>query len=229
MKNVYTCRLARLISPVGSLWIYCKRFLRFLSDPDRLCCSPFWKSKTASHILAGALHVAPATEARRTARSTVSRSCEPSVSWLRYIECVLWNRNDNCIAFFQRFWCSNGKHISSGPCEFYDIWSRGMLLAFHFPELRGRRKRPYFFSSFLSPTCFDACYQLLRRLNFSPTWPTWRFWELSRCSISSKVRRGSRLLYKPLFLSPFISHIADIGRPKWRKNPTLWGATWKRV
>ena len=58
LKNVYTCRLAWLISPVGSLWIYCKRFLRFLSDRDRLCCSPFWKSITASHILAGARHVA---------------------------------------------------------------------------------------------------------------------------------------------------------------------------
>ena len=65
LKNVYTCRLARLISPMGSLWIYCKRFLRFLSDPDRLCCSPFWKSITASHSLAGARHVARrATEAR---------------------------------------------------------------------------------------------------------------------------------------------------------------------
>ena len=66
LKNVYTCRLARLISPMGSLWIYCKRFLRFLSDPDRLCCSPFWKSITASHSLAGARHVARrATEGRR--------------------------------------------------------------------------------------------------------------------------------------------------------------------
>ena len=34
-------RLARLFSPMGSLWIYCKRFLRFLSDPGRLCCWPF--------------------------------------------------------------------------------------------------------------------------------------------------------------------------------------------
>ena len=53
MKNVYTCRLARLISPMRSLWIYCKRFLRFLSGSDRLCCSPFWKSIAASHSLAG--------------------------------------------------------------------------------------------------------------------------------------------------------------------------------
>ena len=43
-----------ILSPMGSLWIYCKRFLRFLSDPDRLCCPPFWKSITASHSLAGA-------------------------------------------------------------------------------------------------------------------------------------------------------------------------------
>ena len=51
---------------MGSLWIYCKRFLRFLSDPDRLCCSPFWKLITASRILAGARHVARrATEGRR--------------------------------------------------------------------------------------------------------------------------------------------------------------------
>ena len=65
LKNVYTCSLARLISPMGSLWIYCKRFLRFLPDPDRLCCSPFWKSITASRILASARHVARrATEAR---------------------------------------------------------------------------------------------------------------------------------------------------------------------
>ena len=41
-----------------SLWIYCKRFLRFLSTPDRLCCSPVWKSIAASHILAGARHIA---------------------------------------------------------------------------------------------------------------------------------------------------------------------------
>ena len=47
LKNVYTCRLAWLISPMGSLWIYCKGFLCFLPDPDRLCCSPFWKSITA--------------------------------------------------------------------------------------------------------------------------------------------------------------------------------------
>ena len=82
LKNVYTCRLARLISPMGSLWIYCKRFLRFLSDPDRLCCSPFWKSITASHSLAGARHVARrVTVARSAVFYTVSRSCEPSVSW----------------------------------------------------------------------------------------------------------------------------------------------------
>ena len=60
LKNVYTCRLAWLISPMGSLWICCKRFLR----PDRLCCSPFWKSITASYTLASARHVARgATEA----------------------------------------------------------------------------------------------------------------------------------------------------------------------
>ena len=67
MKNVYTCRLARSISPMGSLWIYCKRFLRFF-DPDRLCCSPFWKSITASHILAGAQHIA-----RRPTKAEVPR------------------------------------------------------------------------------------------------------------------------------------------------------------
>ena len=68
LKNFYTCRLARLISPVGSLWIYCKRFL-----PD-FFASWFWKSrKTASHILA----------------NTVSWSCEPSVSWFAvYRMCV---------------------------------------------------------------------------------------------------------------------------------------------
>ena len=87
LKNVYTCRLARLISPMGSLWIYCKRFLPFLSDPDRLCCLPFWKSITASHLLAGARHVARrVTEDRRPkgnrgTKCRVSRSYEPSVSW----------------------------------------------------------------------------------------------------------------------------------------------------
>ena len=58
LEKCLYCRLAWSISPMGSLWIYCKRFLRFLSDPVRLCCSPFWKSITASHIVAGARHVA---------------------------------------------------------------------------------------------------------------------------------------------------------------------------
>ena len=80
LKNVYTCRLARLISPMGSLWIYCKRFLRFLSDPDRLCCSPFWKSITASHSLAGARHVARrATEDRRPKGDRGTRIKTPAV------------------------------------------------------------------------------------------------------------------------------------------------------
>ena len=82
MKNVYNFRLARLISPMGSLWIYCKWFLRFLSDPDRLCCSPFWKSITASHILAGARCVARrATEARSGELKKVTRE-ETCTTWL---------------------------------------------------------------------------------------------------------------------------------------------------
>ena len=74
LKNVYTCRLARLISPMGSLWIYCKRFLRFLSDPDRL--SVFY---------------------------SVSRSYEPSVSWFAvYRKCnETVTRQNN--PFFERF------------------------------------------------------------------------------------------------------------------------------
>ena len=83
LTNVYTRRLARLISPVGSLWIYCKRFLRFLSDPDRLCCSPFWKSKTVSHILAGARQVA-----RRATEARSANLASPQSLGLRYIECV---------------------------------------------------------------------------------------------------------------------------------------------
>ena len=91
LKN--TCRLARLTSPMGSLWIYCKRFLRF--DPDRLCCSrrfsPFWKSITARHILAGARHVARrVTEGRRpnVDRGTKCRAKkrtkeETCTTWLR--------------------------------------------------------------------------------------------------------------------------------------------------
>ena len=35
-QHVYTFRLARSISPMEPLWIYCKRFLCFLSDKDRL-------------------------------------------------------------------------------------------------------------------------------------------------------------------------------------------------
>ena len=51
---------------MGSLWIYCKGFLCFLPDPDRLCCSPFWKSITASYILVGAQQVVRrVTEDRR--------------------------------------------------------------------------------------------------------------------------------------------------------------------
>ena len=89
LKNVYTCRLAPLISPMGSLWIYCKRFLRFLSDPDRLCCSPFWKSITGSHILAGARHVAR--------KATEADLPSPQSLGLRSIQCDRNNR------FFQRF------------------------------------------------------------------------------------------------------------------------------
>ena len=55
---------------------------------------------------------------------------------------------------------------------------------------------------------FDVCYAGY----FSPTWPTWRFWGLSRYSISRKVRRGSRLFFKPLFLSPFITFLRRFGR-----------------
>ena len=95
LKNVFTCCLARLISPMGSLWIYCKRFLRFLSDPDRLCCSPFWKSITASHILAGAQHITQrVTEDRRPkgdwggtkSRGKKRTREETCTTWL----CSLW-------------------------------------------------------------------------------------------------------------------------------------------
>ena len=55
---------------------------------------------------------------------------------------------------------------------------------------------------------FDVCYAGY----FSPTWPTWRFWGLSRYGISRKVRRGSRLFFKPLFLSPFIAFLRRFGR-----------------
>ena len=78
LKNFYTCRLARLISPVGSSWIYCKRFL-----PD-FFASWFWKSITASHILA----------------NTVSWSCEPSVSWFAVYRMCVMKKSD---PFFQSF------------------------------------------------------------------------------------------------------------------------------
>ena len=89
LKNVYTCRLSRLISLMASLWIYRKRFLRFLSDPDRLCCLPFWKSITASHILAGARHVARrTTEARSAEWKKNTQSKTACMCLLQY-----WYRN----------------------------------------------------------------------------------------------------------------------------------------
>ena len=63
LKIWISLSFSMIISPIGSLRIYCKRFRRFLSDPDWLCCSPFWKS--TSQILAGAQHIAQrVTEAR---------------------------------------------------------------------------------------------------------------------------------------------------------------------
>ena len=79
LRNLYTCRLARLISPVGSLWIYCKRFLRFLSDADRLCCSPSF----AVLKINNRKPYPRWRTARRPKgdRGTKCQSCEPSVSW----------------------------------------------------------------------------------------------------------------------------------------------------
>ena len=96
-----------------------------------LCCSPFWKSITASHILAGARNVARrVTEGRRPKGDrgtkcrvfyTVSRSCEPSVSWFAVNkmcnETVTRSKYPIFPEVFDGFWCSNDKHISSGPCE----------------------------------------------------------------------------------------------------------------
>ena len=106
---------------MGSLWIYCKRFLRFLSDPDRLCCSPSWKSITETHILAGSRHVVRrVTEARSAVFYTVSRSCEPSVSWFAVYrmcnETVRRSKEAIFLEVFDGFWCSND--ISSGLCGF---------------------------------------------------------------------------------------------------------------
>ena len=92
LQNVYTCRLARLISPMGSLWIYCKRFLRFLSDPDRLCCSPFWKSITASHILAGARHVARRVTEGRRPKGDRGTNCRVK-KWTREETCTRGHRS----------------------------------------------------------------------------------------------------------------------------------------
>ena len=186
MKNVYTCRLARLISPVGSLWIYCKRFLRFLSDPDRLCCSPFWKSITASHILAGALHVARATEARM-------KYCKPILRALSLLVAVYRMSNE-----MYRILCFDVLTANTSPLDPVNF------------TIFDHVCWPF---TFLSCEAVSTPAASCSAGYFSPTWPTWRFWGLSRCSFSGKVRRGSRLLFKPLFLSPFISHIADIGRP----------------
>ena len=91
LKNVYTCRLARLISPMGSLQIYCKRFLRFLSDPDRLLKINHRKPAT-SHILAGARHVARrATEAQVPSKRKDFRIlyCKPILRALSLLVCGL--------------------------------------------------------------------------------------------------------------------------------------------
>ena len=100
LKNFYTCRLARLISPVGSSWIYCKRFL-----PD-FFASWFWKSrKTASHILA----------------NTVSWSCEPSVSWFAVYRMCVTKKVTHFSEVFDWFWCSNDEQISSGACGRFSL------------------------------------------------------------------------------------------------------------
>ena len=78
LKNVHTCRLARLISQ----WDLYKStlndfFASYLTQID------FWKSITASHILAGARHVAQRATEARSANLASSQSLG-----LRDIECV---------------------------------------------------------------------------------------------------------------------------------------------
>ena len=113
LKNVYTCRLARLISPMGSLWMYCKRFLPFLSDPDRLCCSPFWKSIGASHILAGTQHVAQRMTEGRRPKGDRGTKC-----WVRKR-----TREETCTMWLRSLWTASlgdrskwdRKHKSNRP------------------------------------------------------------------------------------------------------------------
>ena len=96
LEKCLTCRLARLISPVGSLWIYCKRFLRFLSDRDLLCYSPFLKITNRRPYPRWRTARRPKGD-----RGTKCQFCEPSRSLgLRYIECVTRNCNAIKITHF---------------------------------------------------------------------------------------------------------------------------------
>ena len=92
--NVHTCRLARLISPVGSLWIYCKGFLCFVTDPHRLCCSVFWKSITASYILVGGQQVV------RRVTEDGRRKGDRSAKW----QVKKRIREDTCATWLSSLW-----------------------------------------------------------------------------------------------------------------------------
>ena len=117
MKCVYTCRLARLISPMWSLWIYCKQFLCFLSDPDK-------KSITASYIPAGAWQVAErVTNYRR-------------LSEAQYIKITHFSE------VFNGFWCSIRSPldpvtltiISRMQCWLFSI--RGQIKMSHYFDIK---------------------------------------------------------------------------------------------
>ena len=83
LKNVYACRSARLICPMGSLWIYCKRFLRCLSllfailKINNRKPYPRWRTERRPK---GDRRLSPEVRPRYEVPSK-SRSCEPSGSW----------------------------------------------------------------------------------------------------------------------------------------------------
>ena len=117
--------IARLISPMGSLYIYCKRFLRFLSDPNQLLKInnrkpyPRWRTERR-----------PKGD-RRVSWFAVYRICN---------ETVMRSKQPIFSEVFYGFWCSNDKHISSGPCVYawpsiqyclYFIYARKIYVRTH--------------------------------------------------------------------------------------------------
>ena len=74
-----------------------KKLAGILSDPDRLCCSPFWKSITASHILAGTRHVARRVTEGRRPKGDRGTNCRVKK----------WTREETCTRGLRSLWTAS--------------------------------------------------------------------------------------------------------------------------